>query len=199
MGVNMYSATTIIDFISKSQPTPVPEEVSSLTGQTGDTLGVLVAILMVVIFCACSFFIWKRHPQKVVSSHVRPSANSVNYKNLQRNKMLTIFAVLALAVVLILGSFQATKALAKNYLGVNKSADQTQVIDVPEKIHATVDEYAGTITIDNSYLKNTTAYDFNLNSVATKYCDGIEGVGVTWTINAFDEDVYDDVAGRTIP
>lgn len=83
--------------------------------------------------------------------------------------LAAIIAILACTAIVNVTTTQAAATRTANDASIT----------APEKIKAVVDEKAGTIAIENSYLMNPSTTDAVISSITVKNAEGIDDGGCT--------------------
>lgn len=183
LGETLNTLTSQIKFVSANNPGGGE---GTLVPQTGDIIGIILAIVAAVAIIAVGFI--------VASSKLRSSEN-ISGGAIAKNKVigiaLSVVAVLSLAGILYC-YMPSWIANAGNTQAVNEATGNT--------VYAYVDEVTGEITFDENFIKNETDFEVSLASsraVMTDEVAGIEGIDkVVFGIEALDSVVYYDTLAK---
>lgn len=179
----MDNVVSIIEFVKKGvEPVPAPELPAAV--QTGDIVGLLIAIVLAFAFVAMLVHsVSLRH--QVADNGPKTSA-----KNFKRPMVISwIFALAAVVVLTTTLTGLVPRLFADEANPYVKNTD---------KIQAIVDEQTGQIEIEPGNLSKIKDYVY-VTSLTLDYCDEIDVKDdCTWTVDISGAQVYNDKIGQTV-
>lgn len=176
----METVNTIIEFVNKGvPPAPAPNPV-----QTGDVVGILIAVILAFAFVAMLVYSVSLRRQ---AAEKAPLSSIVRFK-----KPLAFSFVIAFAAVAVLTA--TLSGLVPRLFAQEDNA----IVKSDDKIHAIVNEETGDVQIDPSSISKIKDA-VKLTSLSLDYCEGVQITDdCTWTVEISGEEIYNDKIGQTV-